>query len=128
MFWNQNLHGQSCVSWPFLLMRAIQCWTYCFCFLLHLYLFLFLFICFIVRIIISANIALNKSTYISSQYAQFTGSEKAVDGGKTPTFFGRQCAISFGGQTALWRVDLGYLSSIHHIIIYPRTENNPWSK
>lgn len=83
---------------------------------------------FIFRDIISANIALNKATYMSSQLEPSTGSAKAVDGGKNPTYAGGQCAISQGGQTALWRVDLGVLSSIHHIAIYPRTENVPWGK
>lgn len=65
---------------------------------------------------------------MSSQFDPSTGSAKAVDGGKTPTYAGGQCAQSQGGQTALWRVDLGNLSSIHHITIYPRTENLPWGK
>lgn len=65
---------------------------------------------------------------MSSQFDLSTGSAKAVDGGKTPTYAGGQCALSKGGQTALWRVDLGVLSSIHHITIYPRTENKQWGK
>lgn len=96
-------------------------------FFYYIYIY-FNFYVFIVRIIISANIALNKATYMSSQFNPSTGSAKAVDGGKNPTYAGRQCALSKGGQTALWRVDLGNLSSIHHIKIYPRTENLPWGK
>lgn len=66
---------------------------------------------------------------MSSQFDQNTGSAKAVDGGKNPTYDGGQCAISAHGHTtAWWRVDLGDLSSIHHIIIYPRTENVAWGK
>uniref|UniRef100_A0A8W8M3E8 protein-tyrosine-phosphatase n=1 Tax=Magallana gigas TaxID=29159 RepID=A0A8W8M3E8_MAGGI len=65
---------------------------------------------------------------MSSQFNPSTGSAKAVDGGKNPTYAGRQCALSKGGQTALWRVDLGNLSSIHHIKIYPRTDNLPWDE
>lgn len=98
---------------------------------LFYYYFIYIFFNFysyvtIVLVINSANIALNKATYMSSQFDPSTGSAKAVDGGKTPTYAGGQCAQSQGGQTALWRVDLGYLSSIHHIAIYPRTENSPW--
>lgn len=65
---------------------------------------------------------------MSSQFDGNTGSAKAVDALKDPTYNGGQCAISKGGETALWRVDLGDLSSIHHIIIYPRTENSLWGK
>lgn len=66
---------------------------------------------------------------MSSQFDLTTGSTKAVDGGKTPTYAGGQCAISRPGHTtAWWMVDLGDLSSIHHITIYPRTENSAWGK
>lgn len=66
---------------------------------------------------------------MSSQFDHKTGSAKAVDGLKDRTYAGGQCAISaYGHNTAWWWVDLGDLSSIHHITMYPRTENFPWGK
>lgn len=66
---------------------------------------------------------------MSNQFNSITASAKAVDGGKNSTYAGGQCAISAHGHTtAWWRVDLGDLSSIHHIVMYPRTENIPWGK
>lgn len=75
-----------------------------------------------------ANIALNKTTYMSSTFSNFTSSNKAVDGQKTDlSYSGGQCAISkHGYKTVEWRVDLENLSSISNITIYFRTENSPW--
>lgn len=99
-----------------------------FTFIFFLYLFYLYSYLFNRIIIFLANIALHESTYMSRQFDKNTGPAKAVDGLKTPTYSGHQCAISMGGQTALWWVDLGDLSSIHHITIYPRTENLSWGK
>ena len=54
----------------------------------------------------------------------FTGAERAVDGRYTNlSWYGRQCAVSGGGQTAEWWVDLGGIQSIHHIVIQFMTGN-----
>ncbi|XP_052678192.1 scavenger receptor class F member 2-like [Crassostrea angulata] len=76
----------------------------------------------------TSNIALNKTTYMSSTFSNFTSSNNAVDGQKTDlSYFGGQCAISKNEyKTAEWRVDLENLSSISNITIYFRTENLPW--
>ena len=40
---------------------------------------------------------------------------------------GGQCAAAYGGeQTAEWRVDLGCVRSIHHIVIQYATDNSVW--
>lgn len=80
----------------------------------------------------SANIAFNKSTFMSiaSTYDSLTASDNAVDGDKTDlSHTGGQCAISADGhKTAWWWVDLGDLSSITNITIYYRTDNAAWGK
>lgn len=90
---------------------------------IHLY-----FIHFI--LFISANIALNKTTSMSSTYSGSSDSSKAVDGLKTNfSYSGGQCAISANNhKTAEWRVNLGDMYSIYNITIYTRTENLAWSK
>ena len=78
----------------------------------------------------AANIALDKDAYQSSTLYSGTGAEKAVDGLKSNlSHSGGQCAVSANEKkTALWRVDLGNVSSINTITIYYRTENVVWSK
>ena len=39
---------------------------------------------------------------------------------------GGQCAESFSDQTAKWRVDLGGVRSMHHIVIQYMTGNRVW--
>jgi hypothetical protein len=53
-----------------------------------------------------------------------------VDGLKSDfRYEGGQCVISNNEeQIAAWRVDLGNILSIHHIIIYFRIENAAWGK
>ncbi|XP_061168768.1 uncharacterized protein LOC133177971, partial [Saccostrea echinata] len=76
------------------------------------------------------NIALLKPTWQATTYLNHSGlgPEKAVDGLKfNRSWFGHQCSISTTGQTtATWWVDLQDILSIHHIIIYYRTDNVPW--
>ena len=76
----------------------------------------------------SANIALGKNAYQSVTYNSNTGAGKAVDGLKSDlSYTGGQCALSGSFlKTATWKVDLGDISSIEHVTIYYRTENNPW--
>ena len=84
--------------------------------------------------ILSENIALQKPTYQKHQYLRLadslTRASNAVDGLKTNlSVLGAQCVISENDQpSALLSVNLTSILSIHHINIYFRTENNPWSK
>ena len=55
------------------------------------------------------------------------GAERAVDGLYTDLRLdGGQCAASDWRQTAEWRVDLGGVRSIHHIVIQYATGNDLW--
>ena len=58
----------------------------------------------------------------------FSTAEHAVDGRYTELRWnGGQCAASNGSQpTAEWRVDLGDVRSIHHIVIQHVTGNIVW--
>ncbi|XP_065935879.1 multiple epidermal growth factor-like domains protein 10 [Magallana gigas] len=74
------------------------------------------------------NIALNKSAWQNNPYyVRPWGADHAVDGEKLNlSAEGGQCAISYGGQTAVWRVNLGRVYTIHHILIQYRTDNLVW--
>ncbi|XP_062610399.1 multiple epidermal growth factor-like domains protein 11 [Saccostrea cucullata] len=76
------------------------------------------------------NLALNKQTWQAKPYIlnKTFHSGNAVDGLKTDLrAFGGQCAISNHSQkSATWWVNLGSVSSIHHIRIYYRTGNAAW--
>lgn len=76
------------------------------------------------------NVALNKSAWQNNPYSvRPWGAEHAVDGEKLNlSAEGGQCAISYGGQTAEWRVNLGRVYTIHHILIQFRTDNLVWGK
>ncbi|XP_078328422.1 uncharacterized protein LOC111112524 [Crassostrea virginica] len=76
------------------------------------------------------NLALHKPAWQSSNLLTNSGAERAVDGQYTNlSFSGGQCAVSGPGlttdaeQTAEWRVDLGGVRSIHHIVIRHVTGN-----
>ncbi|XP_052692384.1 platelet endothelial aggregation receptor 1-like [Crassostrea angulata] len=72
------------------------------------------------------NIGLNKSTWQQSPYhIKEWGAVRAVDGLYSDlTATGGQCVISGNGKsTAEWRVDLGRIHIIHHIVIYYRAEH-----
>ncbi|XP_078330381.1 uncharacterized protein LOC144624450 [Crassostrea virginica] len=75
------------------------------------------------------NLALHKPAWQSSTWRSYTGAERAVDGRYTDLRWrGGQCAVSVGHQTAEWRVDLGALLNIHHIVIQYVTENEVWDE
>ena len=76
--------------------------------------------------LLTENIALNKEAWQSSgmyralngSHWYYLGAHHAVDGLKDNlTLGGEQCAVSFLGPTAEWRVDLDGILSIHHIFI-----------
>jgi hypothetical protein len=79
------------------------------------------------------NIAFHKPAWQSSPYIEgddrFDASN-AVDGLRSDLgVWGGQCVISKDKQeVATWRVDLEDIQSIHHIIIYYRTENYAFGK
>ncbi|XP_065926592.1 uncharacterized protein [Magallana gigas] len=76
------------------------------------------------------NVALNKPAYLQYPYVYFGDydtydASKAVDGRKSDlSTSGGQCAISWGGQTATWWVNLTTIHSIYNITIYFRTVND----
>lgn len=71
-----------------------------------------------------------ENTYVYNPGDETFDASNAVDGLKTDmSAFGGQCAISANyKKTATWWVDLGSIQNIHHITIYPRTDNKAWSK
>ena len=63
------------------------------------------------------NLAYHQPTWQSDTLLPF-GADLAVDGRFTDLRVeGGQCAVSLLGQTAEWRVDLGGVKSIHHVIL-----------
>lgn len=78
------------------------------------------------------NIALHKPTWQEHPWSddRFYRGENAVDGiYKDRSANGGKCTISANNEsTALWRVDLGSVVSISHIVIYYRTDNKPGMK
>ena len=65
------------------------------------------------------NLALHHPVWQSSTWQSDTGAERAVDGQYTNLYLnGGQCAASVGGQTAEWRVDLGGVKNIHHVLLH----------
>ena len=82
---------------------------------------LFLFICF------TENLALHKQAWQISSFRSYTGADRALDGQYIDLRWrGGQCAVSHGGQTAEWRVDLGGGKNIHHVFLQYATENSVW--
>ncbi|XP_052695925.1 uncharacterized protein LOC128174403, partial [Crassostrea angulata] len=79
------------------------------------------------------NVALHKSAwqlhpYETSNFRVFLSASNAVDGLKTNlSFSGGQCTESANHQyEAMWRIDLGAVLGINHIILYYRTDNVAW--
>ncbi|XP_078330404.1 uncharacterized protein LOC144624467 [Crassostrea virginica] len=76
------------------------------------------------------NLALHQPAWQSSTAGSYAGAERAVDGLYTDLRWrGGQCAESDWDQTtAEWRVDLGGVRSIHHIVIQYATGNIVWDE
>ncbi|XP_078330373.1 uncharacterized protein LOC144624444 [Crassostrea virginica] len=76
------------------------------------------------------NLALHQPAWQSSTWRSYTGADLAVDGRYTDLVWnGGQCAMSIHGQTAAeWKVDLGAVRSIHHVVIQYMTENEVWDE
>nr|XP_022309926.1 multiple epidermal growth factor-like domains protein 6 [Crassostrea virginica] len=67
------------------------------------------------------NLALHKLTWQSSTYRDYTA-DLAVDGQYTGL-----CAVSDWGHTTVeWRVDLGGVKNIHHVLIHHDNDLVPW--
>ena len=77
--------------------------------------------------VFTENLALHQPAWQSSTHLSYTGAERAVDGRYTDLYvYGGQCAASDGGQTAEWRVDLGEVRNIHHVLIQHARDNIVW--
>lgn len=74
------------------------------------------------------NLSYKKNTW--QHTTRSTGySSRAVDGLYTDrSYSGNQCAATGDSYFALWWVDLGHVSRIDHIVMYFRTDNEPWGK
>ena len=70
--------------------------------------------------------ALHKKAWQQSDLFAFTV-DRAVDGRKDSlSIWGSDCVVSQYNHTAEWRVDLGAVVSIHHILIQYATNNDDW--
>ena len=71
------------------------------------------------------NVALNKPVWQDDIF-NFTA-HRAVNGRKSRlTVYGGDCTNSDLKNTTEWRVDLGNILSIHHILIQFVTDNRDW--
>ena len=67
---------------------------------------------------LTGNHALHRSAWQNSARLPYNGAGRAVDGRFTKSKIGRgQCAVSEGGQTAEWQMDLGDIRIIQHALI-----------
>ena len=72
------------------------------------------------------NLALHKPAWQGSTWVTYPA-ERAVDGRYTNlSLFGGQCVWSWSTQIAEWRVDLGFVLSIHHVFIQYMVGNKMW--
>ena len=70
------------------------------------------------------NIAFNKSAW---KQGGIYGADRAIDGRKSSlSVYGWDCVPQQHSQTAEWRVDLGGILNVHHILIQYATNNEAW--
>lgn len=75
------------------------------------------------------NLAVNKRAWQANPSPTYGDAHGAVDGSTSDlTLLGGKCAVSKiqGYKTAEWRVDLGDVFSIHHVLIQYMTESQIW--
>ena len=82
----------------------------------------------LVLICVLENVALNRSAWQQDTSFNFMA-YRAVDGKKASlSTYGGECVTSQFANTTEWRVDLGNVLSIHHILIQFATDNRVWGK
>nr|XP_034319110.1 uncharacterized protein LOC105334073 isoform X2 [Crassostrea gigas] len=72
------------------------------------------------------NLSFGKETWQSSTFSDGT-SDKAVDGHfESLKWDGKQCSLTIPSTKATWRVNLGRVYAIDHVVFMFRTDNLPW--
>lgn len=74
------------------------------------------------------NLSLKKNTWQSSTNLQATN-DKAVDGRfDSRKWDGGQCTLTTPSTKATWKVDLGRVYALDHVVLIFRTDNEAWGR